>query len=173
MNKVSEDEFVEKAKDTDQTKLLEKIRNSALYSLTRRDHSYLELKQKLLNKGHDSNNIDQVLHRLKETNLLDDMRFAENYTTYRRNRGYGPVRVSMELKNKGVNETIIAQVVQMADNAWFTEARKVWQKQQRKHQQDQPLDHKEKARQMRFLYNRGFTQEQINRVMKHNDEEYE
>ncbi len=144
-------------------KLLEKIRRHALYLLTRRDHTRQELKQKLARKQYPAADIATILERLENTGLIDETRFAESYTHYRRGKGYGPRRIAMELQTKGVAEAVIAEHLEMADNAWFTDAHNAWRKQFKGRQ---PVDPQTRARQLRFLYNRGFTQEQINSVFK-------
>ena len=148
---------------TDQRKLLEKIRRHALFLITRRDHTSLELKQKLSRKDYSETNIDTVISRLEETDLINPVRFAESYTHYRRSKGYGPRRIAMELQQKGVADGVIAEQVKITDNAWFTEIRQAWRKQ---FKGQLPTDQKQRARQFRFLYNRGFTQDQINSVFE-------
>lgn len=147
-------------------KTRDRIHHSALNLLTRRDHSRMELQQKLGRKNYTTEDIEPVLDRLSSAGLLDDQRFAESYLRYRRSRGFGPMRIRMELQTKGITESMIAEVIQMTDNAWFTDVRNVWQKQFKGRL---PADNSERARQMRFLYNRGFTQEQINSVFRDND----
>lgn len=145
----------------DHRKLLEKIRRHALFLLTRRDHSRQELRQKLSRKDYDAADIDIILTRLEETGLINTERFAESYTHYRRGKGYGPRRIAMELQQKGITDAVIAEQVKITDNAWFTEIRAVW----RKHFKGRlPADQKQRAKQLRFLYNRGFTQDQINSI---------
>lgn len=154
-------------KDTDKTlQAQDRIHHNALNLLTRRDHSRLELKQKLLRKDYDPDDIDFILNRLTESDLLNDHRFAESYIRYRSSRGFGPTRIRMELQTKGVAESIIAELVQITDNAWFADVRNVWHKQFKGRL---PADKNERAKQMRFLYNRGFTQEHINSVYRDND----
>ena|SRR3990167_7696160 len=147
-------------------KLLEKIRRYALYLLTRRDHTSQELRLKLNRKGYANADIGTVITRLEETGLINTARFAESYTHYRRSKGYGPRRIAMELQTKGVADTMIAEQVKITDNAWFTDIRTAWRKQFKGRL---PADHKEHARQLRFLYNRGFTQDQINSILKNTD----
>ncbi|HTM64524.1 MAG TPA: regulatory protein RecX [Gammaproteobacteria bacterium] len=147
----------------DTNKLLEKIRRHALYLLTRRDHTCLELKQKLSRKGYDDAHIVSIIASLEEAGLINAARFTESYTHYRRGKGYGPRRIAMELQAKGVAESVIAEHVKIADNAWFTEIRIVWRKQFKCRL---PEDARDRAKQMRFLYNRGFTQEQIKSVFE-------
>lgn len=179
MNKIPqeilEDDSADKAhhpsKETpDKTKTIKKLRNYALYLLARRDHSEFELKQKIESKGYLPEDTENILTRLKETGLIDDERFAENYISYRSRRGHGPNKLRMELKVKGVADSIIAQLVEITDNAWFSEALNVWRKQ---FKGVLPTDAKERAKQTRYLYNRGYTQDQISQVFKHNDEDNE
>jgi regulatory protein len=60
---------------------------------------------------------------------------------------------------------MIAKQLQITDNAWFTEARNVWQK----HFKGKlPTDFESRAKQMRFLHYRGFTREQIESVFRQN-----
>lgn len=151
----------------EQRKAQEKIRRHALYLLARRDHTSLELKQKLSRKDYAHTDIDAVITRLEEAGLINAARFAESYTHYRRSKGYGPRRIAMELQSKGIAEAVIAEQVQITDNAWFTEIRTIW----RKHFKGRvPADQRDRARQLRFLYNRGFTQDQIKSVFGTDDE---
>jgi regulatory protein len=148
----------------DHRKLLEKIRRHALFLLTRRDHTYLELKQKLSRKDYAPADIETILTSLESTGLINDQRFAESYTHYRRNKGYGPNRIRMELQARGLTEAVIAEHLQITDNAWFSDIQRAWRKQFKGRL---PADHKEKAKQLRFLYNRGFTQNQIHSIFKY------
>ena len=149
---------------SDHTKLIEKIKRHALYLLTRRDHTPFELRQKLLRKAYLAADIESVLIRLEEAGLINVQRFMECYLRYRRARGYGPRRIAMELQAKGVPEAVIAEHLEITDNAWFADIRHAWQKQFKGRL---PKDYLERAKQMRFLYNRGFTQEQIRHIFKH------
>jgi regulatory protein len=146
-----------------QRKLLEKIRRHALFLLTRRDHTRLELTQKLSRKQYPAEDIATIIQALENAGLINENRFAESYIHYRRAKGYGPRRLAMELQSKGVTDTVIAQHLEMADNAWFTDAHNAWRKQFKGRQ---PSDPQTRARQLRFLYNRGFTQDQILSVFK-------
>lgn len=147
-------------------KKLEKVRQRALRLLTRRDHSVYELTQKLLDKDCDPHDVKVILGDLERAGLINETRFAENYSHYRRKKGFGPRRISKELAAKGVPETVIAEQVQITDNAWLIEIRTIWRKQFKGRL---PSDHASYARQMRFLYNRGFTQDQIKSILSNAD----
>lgn len=141
---------------------LNKTRQAALRFLSRRDYSQQELKQKLLACGHAGDLIQSILSELEQTGLLNDLRMAENYIHSRRHKGYGPQRITKELRIRGVPTEIIAEVVEITDNSWLAEAHKLWQK---RFKGKIPSDFKSRAQQMRFLQYRGFTLEQIESVI--------
>ena len=93
-----------------------------------RPRSEHEMKQRLNQHGFDSDTIGAVLDRLKEQGLLDDGNFA---TFWRDNRqSFSPRSqwlIRVELRQKGVPEDIINQVVSSiddADNAYRTAKKK-------------------------------------------------
>ena len=137
------------------------IRRSALNSLARRDHSQREIKQKLQSKGYSPEDIDAVIADLVQEKLINDHHFAENYVYWRGKKGYGPQRILRELEVRGIASDVIAEHLKITDNAWFAEARNVWQK---RFKGRTPDDFNERAKQMRFLQQRGFTREQIESV---------
>ena len=146
------------AKENNTTK---NIRRDALSYLTRRDHSRQELTLKLKVKGYPLDAIEPIILELVKSKQLSDERFVENYIYFRRNKGYGPERISLELRARGIKDETIAEHLQITDNAWFTEAHKVWQK---RFKGTLPVDFGAKAKQMRFLIYRGFTEEHIESI---------
>lgn len=144
------------------------IRRAALNMLARRDYSPHELFQKLKTKGYSRDLIEPVIADLAKSGFINESRYTENFIHSRRNKGYGPERITMELQGRGIADETIAEHLQITDNAWFTEARKVWQKH---FKGKQPNDFNDRAKQMRFLQYRGFTREQIKSVF--GNEEYE
>ena len=73
------------------SELFSAIYNKALDILSRREHSVLELKQKLKKKYDTEDDIEETISRLKKNNLLNDYRFSESYVVYRKRKGFGPV----------------------------------------------------------------------------------
>lgn len=141
-------------------------RQTALNLLARREHSELELRRKLLNKGHDAQIITDTLVKLAQEGLLNTARFIESYVHTRRSKGYGPLRIQAELQARGITQDLIDQALDMSDNAWFSEATRLWQK---RFKGDLPRDLKMRVKQMRFLQYRGFTPEQINSIYNSDD----
>ena len=137
---------------------IKKIRQLALYYLARRDHTVQELHHKLHRKGHTLEDITAIIHEMLAAGYLNDARFTEKYIhTYQR-KGYGPFYVSKQLQVKGIPLALIAQHIQLTDNAWFIAAHKAWQK---KGTHAPGQDIKARAKLARFLQSRGFTREQI------------
>lgn len=138
------------------------LRRAVLNYLARRDHSQQELLQKLA-KDYLVEEIQHVLDELIAAGFINEIRYAENYINARRKKGYGPKRIALELEMRGIPDDIIAEQLKITDNAWLHDLLRLWQK----HFKGQlAKDFKTKAKQMRFLYYRGFTQEQIEEVLK-------
>lgn len=130
--------------------------------MARRDYSQFEIRQKFRAKGFSDSDIESVITDFLEKNLLNDARFAEIYARHRQEKGCGPIRISAELRQRGISDSVIADHVKITDNAWNIQIKRVWLKQ---FKGQIATDFKTRAKQMRFLQYRGFTQEQIECLM--------
>jgi regulatory protein len=131
---------------------------AALRLLVRREHSAQELRYKLIGRGYSTDLAEQVVAGLREEGALSDCRFAENYTLARFERGFGPVRIQAELRERGISSELAGGAVAVPAFDWALSA----YRQRRKRFGDAaPKDFAERARQMRFLQQRGFDTEQI------------
>lgn len=138
---------------------LEQVRHTAINLLARREHSQLELRQKLLRRGYAAELIATVLLQLMQKDLQSEARFVENYVRTRSNKGYGPTRIMAELQQRGISAEFIKTVIDENAVEWLSLARAVWQK---RFSKKLPGSSAEKMKQIRFLQYRGFSQEQIN-----------
>ena len=127
----------------------------ALNMLIRREHSQLELSNKLQLKGFDDFDIKHSINLLIEQKYQSDERFSEAFILMRYNQGKGPVIISSELKKRGIESFDLSFI------DWFELAKDVRKK---KFGQNLPLDYKTKAKQKRFLKSRGFDFDQINKA---------
>ncbi|TNF92033.1 MAG: regulatory protein RecX, partial [Gammaproteobacteria bacterium] len=107
--------------------------------------------------------IAEALQCLQERGLQSDDRFAEDYVQSHLQRGYGPYKLLAELKQRGVDETLAQNVVYSDEIDWFELARRVVVK---KYGIDAPQDFNDRAKRMRFLQQRGFTQEQTQHAIE-------
>ena len=141
------------------------VRNKALDLLARREHATQEIRAKLIGRGLVPSIVDDILESLAAEGLLSDRRFAENYIRARKDRGYGPLRIRAELRQRGIDEDLISRYIDPHDRAWAESIEAVRHK--RFGDRMPGDDIKERARQTRFLQYRGFTGEQISRLFKH------
>jgi len=92
--------------------------NAAAHYLSYRPRSEAEIRQRLHQRGFDSDNVGAVLARLKEQGLVDDMAFAQFWKDNR--QSFSPRSqwlTKLELRRKGVASNIIDEVVDTIDNA--------------------------------------------------------
>ena len=183
-----------------------KLFDSALRSLTRRDHSVAELRTKLqrkfaaqgvrqvlvpdhiwsdkqtetpsqaysltsdLSNTHTSDSasligskqpiedvMDHLLGELEDQGLLDDARFAEAFVRSRANRGYGPIYIRQELRQKGLADRIGGPVLDEYAGQWSDVAKS----QVGRRFSDAEQDQKIWLKAYRFLQRRGFTGDHI------------
>lgn len=142
------------------------IRFAAMNLLARREHSRLELVRKLQGRVENKALLDEALDRLVDDNLLDDERFCEAFVRMRANNGYGPIRVRAELKEKGVSDELAAQYMALHESDWFEQVHVVFEK---KYGLKPETDAKNRAKQQRFLAQRGFSFEQIKHALRGNE----
>lgn len=136
----------------------QQTRNKALQYLGQRDYSRKDLHKKLLAAPGDPEIIDQVLIDLSQSGYLDDARFAEALVSKRLRQGYGPHWIRQELQQSGVDREIVSAVLESDLRDWQHVAQQLYRK---KYGNKPVLDAKEKARRARFMYSKGFAQEQL------------
>ncbi len=143
--------------------LMTKAFDSAVRLLSRREHSRVELYDKLKQKGYNPIEIKNALEECQRLDLQNDYRFVEIYSRSRIRQGYGPLKISQELSSKGVDKELIHQFLQQEEDNWLVYALDVWQKKS-KGQFD--LSFEELQKQQRFLLYRGFGMDTIAQVKK-------
>ena len=139
------------------------LRKTAMDFLARREHSEQQLTRKLTGRGFDEQLVEIAVAELVADGLLSDVRFAEAFVNSRVQRGSGPQKIRMELRERGVAPELASLSIEAFDDQWWQRVREVREK---KFGAQQPGDFKERSRQMRFLQQRGFTSEQISGAFK-------
>ncbi|MFV1983619.1 MAG: regulatory protein RecX [Thiohalomonadales bacterium] len=133
-------------------------RHHAVHLLVNREHSYYELHQKLIQKGHENDSITSALDDLVSNGMLSDKRFTEMFITSRVNRGSGPNKIMAELLQKDVSDSVIYQGLRNSQVDWLQQAELTRQK---KFGNVIPDNYDEKMRQARFLENKGYSAEHM------------
>jgi len=134
------------------------IRKKAMDFLARREYGQRELIRKLADKGYKYSIVEAEIQRLSDDGLQNDTRFAEAFVQSRINQGKGPVRIRIDLGQKGIADGVIEYAIEASAADWFELA---LEQRLKKFGAAEPADFKTKAKQMRFLQYRGFEQEHI------------
>lgn len=141
------------------------IRQRALGYLARREYTRQELKRKLAPHAEDKADVDALLEDFQKRGWLSEERFTEQLLHARRAK-FGTQRIVQELRQKGVGEEAISAALPELKDSELETAKAVWEKKFGA----PPADAKEKARQIRFLASRGFSQDVIWKVLRQDDE---
>lgn len=140
----------------------------ALKLLRHRARSRHELELALGRKGFDASAIEATLHRLGELGYLDDSRFARaRAASLLRDGRLGEVSVRQRLLAHGLPEEEADAALRdakeevgfdpLASARTLLERRGLWGK---------PLGEREQARAARFLSARGFSEDDVDRILK-------
>ena len=130
--------------------------------LARREHSAFEIRRKLRQKDIDDSEIEEAIERLQQEGLLSDQRYAESYINMRRGKGYGPLRIAQELRERGVAESDFGQYLYAADMDWWSALKAAHDK---KFGTGPCGSYEEKAKRIRHLQYRGFALDKIHEMM--------
>ena len=139
-----------------------RARESAFRMLARREHSRVELRSKLSARGFAEKLIETLLESLRDECAQSDQRFAESLLSSRLRAGYGPLRIRMELKEKGVDSELVDRALASAETEWDRVLTMVYD---RKFGCSPIKSFKEWARRAQHLQRRGFGADAIKRVM--------
>ncbi len=145
-----------------------RVRAKALALLARREHSAQELRSKLTDRGYESTAVEAVLSSLEGEKLLSDARFVQEFVAARVRRGSGPMKIREELRGRGVTGELVAEALaglKAGSAAGADSARR------KRFGAALPKDMQERARQARFLQQRGFSMDDIRKALKGDLEE--
>jgi len=133
-------------------------RHIALAALSRREHSRLELVQKLKKAGFSNEDIEPLLDDLIKRDWLNEERFIDAFVRSRFNQNYGPMRIRYDLQQRGISGETITNALLSYQQEWQESAKEL---RIRRFGEPLPLDQKNRAKQMRFLLSRGFLPDHI------------
>jgi len=139
------------------------VEAAAVRLLARREHSRLELKRKLSQRRFDATLIDAVIDKLESERLQSDERFAESFVRTRAERGQGPLRIRAELSQRGVEDAEAEAALEGCECDWAASAVVI---RRQRFGAELPETYEERARQARFLQQRGFAMDHIRAALK-------
>ncbi len=131
---------------------------AALRLLYYRERSVAAMKDKLGDKGFSDDEITSVVEILIGDGLLNDRRFAAELSASRiRNKNWGPRKIALDLRRKGISaeitESVLTEITEETFTITATRALKKWVEQKGL---DKGLDERNFARAYRHLESRGF-----------------
>jgi len=138
------------------------LRERALRLLARREHARAELARKLAPHAESEQALEALLDDLTARRLLSDERYVEMRLNARAAR-FGNARLAYELRTQGVSSELVAAALEGSADE-LCRARAVWQR--KFGAQPEAADAADRARQMRFMLNRGFSAETIRRIVR-------
>jgi regulatory protein len=130
---------------------------AAVTLLARREFCSIELGAKLSAQGFTPEAVRPTLVELIERRYLDDERYVRQFVVIHAERGQGPQRLRRELAELGLPAALIESQLE-SHGDWAALARQVLT---RRFGASPPRGWPDKARRMRFLQYRGFSNDHI------------
>src|SRR5258705_10950484 len=91
------------------------VYDAAIRILMRRAHSVHEMKKALARRCEDDKIVKGVVERLKRESLLDDVRYAKQFTRLRtESRKQGEFRIARDLRARGITDRHIETAIKDA-----------------------------------------------------------
>ena len=137
------------------------LKARALRYLSMREHSRIELARKLSRYAQEGDDVEVILDWLEAGKFLSQERFSESLI-HRRAGRFGNSRILSELQSHGIDADAMSAIKTELADGEVARAREVW----RKKFDHQPTDANERARQMRFLLQRGFSHRAVQAAIK-------
>jgi len=147
-------------------KLQVSLKARALRYLSAREHSRQELARKLSRYAQEGDDIDALLDTLEAAKFLSEERFSESLVNRRAAR-FGNSRILQELKSHGIAADSLTDIKANLEQDEAKRAREVWVRKFG----TPPQDANERAKQMRFLMQRGFSSRAIQKAMRGTEED--
>ncbi|HJV74877.1 MAG TPA: recombination regulator RecX [Noviherbaspirillum sp.] len=142
-------------------KLQMSLKARALKYLSAREHSRLELTRKLSRYAQEGDDIEALLDALEAAKFLSESRFSESLV-HRRAARFGNNRILSELQTHGIEGEALNDIKASLSQDEAARAHAVWS---RKFDHP-PADAAERAKQMRFLQQRGFSHSAIQAAIR-------
>jgi len=136
--------------------LSDKLRERALRLLARREHTRAELARKLAPHAAANPALASLLENLEARGLVSEERYAEA-RAHQLSRKFGAIRIRRELVAKGVAAETAARFATDLGKSEIDRARSILARKYK----SAATSPRERARRMRFLHSRGFSQEVI------------
>lgn len=134
----------------------QEIKLAVMRLLARRDYCRYEVEQKYARK-YPADDLDLVLDALEQDGYLSDERFVGAFVRNKLSQSYGLKRISFDLKQKKIPDSLLMRVLDELEPDWFELAQDAWS---RRFREPPAGDYKVFGKQMRYLLQRGFSMDE-------------
>jgi regulatory protein len=138
------------------------VRRRALGLLARREYGVTELARRLTAKGVDAPLAEEVAGSLAADGLASDRRFAEAYVRSRAERGWGPLAIDRDLRQRGLAAEVFEEALGAFADGWAERLEAA----RAKRFGAVPRGAGERAKQARFLEYRGFPGDLVHAALR-------
>ncbi len=132
--------------------------------LAKREYATSDIRAKL-NSRYSPDLCEQIISYCQEQGYLSDERYASMFVRHRISGHYGWLKISFELRSKGIDDELIEQTLQDLEGGMAIFDHLAAEFLRQHYQIADLLDFKTKNRALRQLSGRGFTYEQISRAI--------
>lgn len=143
------------------------VRGAALALLGRRDYTGVELKKRLIEKGHDPGEVAEQIESLTADGTINDARVAAAHLRVASQvKGRGRMRIRQELQARGIAKTIIESLIAgMPSEDEDTAIQKFLSRKRVPEKLDTPA----RNRVFQQLMRKGFTADAISKALRHRE----
>ena len=94
----------------DQITSTKKLTEYALSLLSKKHYTEWKMREKLYAKEASKEDVDYIIKKLKDIDLINDAAYVQDYLGYAEERGYGKNKIKQELLKKGIFEEEIDKI---------------------------------------------------------------
>jgi len=143
------------------------VRAAALTLLGRRDYTAVELRQRLVDKGHDPGEVAEQIELLTADGTLNDARVAASHIRVASQvKGRGRMRIRQELQARGISKSVIEPLIaEMPAEDEDTTIQKFLSRKRI----PEKLDTAARNKVFQQLMRRGFTADAISKALRHRE----
>jgi regulatory protein len=138
---------------------------AAVSMLSKSQHSAKMLCDKLEQKGYEEQSVQEAISYLKERNFIDDKKYSQNRAELLVKKGKSPALITLELKECGIDDAIIAQTIESIKSQ-ITPQEQIQSIINKKFKNADLSGESNFIKAAQYLTRRGFSQEDIEKALQ-------
>ncbi len=142
-----------------------RLKNYALFLLSKKSYSRKNLSDKLIQKGFEKENIEKLIERFSELNFINDESFARSFADSLRSRGKGILYIKNELKKHKIDNETIDEILKEPEDQ-TEEYERIIKVIKKKYPNFDNNDRDMQRKAAMFLQRRGFSYDDISKAFR-------